>query len=446
MGSILIRGGDVITMDPQRTMHRNAAVLVTGSTIADIGPFEELRRTSPDAEVIGDGSGIVTPGYVNAHQHSTGDRLVHSCIPEAIDSQEAIYQWAVPVHRRHTPDDDELSATLAAVEAVTNGITCTIEAGTVAHPERVVRALTNVGVRGTVGRWGSDTDGLPFAAPASEVLDAASQLIDRFPAGGLVEAWVTLVGHDLMSDTLVADASALAATRGVGLTFHMSPHGGDSSTYLARTGRRPLIHLDALGALGAHVLIAHAVHLDDAEVDVILRTRTAIASCPWAYLRLAQGYVGAARHDEILRRGGRVAMGCDAENAGNAIDILRAATLLVGLARDKATDPFSLTSIDALALATCGGAEAIGKASSIGSLEVGKQADIVIHSTRRPSFTPRSPDPVQQLVWGSDGRSVNDVFIAGKMIVRDGSCVTVDLDALRNEAETRAAFFVRASS
>lgn len=434
---VLVRGGDVVTMDSARTVVRDGAVAVRGDLIAAVGPWGQLRSLHPGARVIGDAKSLVTPGYVNAHQHLTGDRLVHSCIPDAIDSQEAIFGWAVPVHAAHTGDDDELSATLGAIEAVTNGITCTVEAGTVAHPDRVAAAVSAVGMRATIGQWGWDVDGVPFGAPADEVLERHADLLDRLAVGGLVEGWVTLVGHDLMSDELVAGASALARTRAVGLTFHMSPHGGDPASYLERTGRRPFVHLEQLGVLGPHVLVAHAVHLDDAELDVVVRTDTAVASCPWAYLRLAQGFTGAGRHVELLARGARVALGCDSENAGDAVDILRAASLFVGLARDRAVDPFGLTAHDGLALATIGGACAIGKSDTIGSIEVGKQADLVVHDRRGPQFVPRSTDPVMQLLWASDGRSVRDVLIAGREVVRDGRCVTVDLDALRDEAAHR---------
>ena len=389
----------------------------------------------------------MTPGYVNAHQHLTGDRLVHSCIPDAIDSQEAIFGWAVPIHGAHTGDDDELSAMLGSIEAVTNGITCTVEAGTVAHPDRVAAGVRAVGMRATIGQWGWDVDGVPFGAPAAEVLERHAALLDRLPVGDasdLVEGWVTLVGHDLMSDELVVGASELARSRGTGMTFHLSPHGGDAVSYLQRTGRRPFVHLDDLGVLGPHIVVAHAVHLDDDEVEVVLRTDTAVASCPWAYLRLAQGITAAGRHGELIARGGRVAMGCDAENAGDAVDILRAATLLVGLVRDATMDPYRLTAHDALALATIGGARAIGKGDLIGSLEVGKQADLVVHDRRGPQFVPQSTDPVLQLMWASDGRSVRDVVVAGRQVVRDGRCVTVDLDALREEAARRRDHFLAA--
>ena len=440
----IVRGADVVTMNDARTVVSDGAVAIAGDRIVAVAAFAALRRDHPMAEVIGDGTGIVTPGYVNAHQHLTGDRLIQSCIPDAIDSQEAIFGWAVPVHGAHTGDDDELSAMLGSIAAVTNGITCTVEAGTVAHPERVAAGIGAVGMRATLGQWGWDAEGVPFGAPVDEVLARQSAQLDAMPAGGLVEGWVTLVGHDLMSDELAAGASQLARRRGVGITFHISPHSGDAVSYLTRTGRRPLDHLARLGVLGHHVLLAHAVHLDQGELDLAIENDVAIASCPWAYLRLAQGFVMNQRHGEFMARGGRLAVGCDAENAGDAVDVLRAAALLVGVIRDSASDPFAVTADDALALATIRGARAIGKGHSIGSIEVGKQADLVVHSTRGPQFTPRGTDPVRQMVWASDGRSVEHVVVAGRHVVRDGRCVTVDLESLREEARSRRDRLVQA--
>lgn len=424
-------------MNAGREVLSDGAVAVTDGVIAAVGRFADLAPRYPAADVIGTRESLVTPGYINAHQHLTGDRLIHSCIPDAIDSQVAIFGWAVPVHGAHTGDDDELSATLGAVEALSNGVTCTVEAGTVAHPARVAAALHRVGMRATLGQWGWDIDDAPFAAPADEVLDRQREMIELLPGGGLVEAWVTLVGHDLMSDDLAARASELARESGVGMTFHLSPDGGDAVSYIARTGRRPFVHLDDLGVLGGHVLVAHAVHLDDDEVEVVLRTRTAVVSCPWAYLRLAQGVTRAGRHGELFLRGGRLAIGCDAENAGDAVDVLRAAALFVGLERDRTGDPFGITAHHALELLTIRGAEAIGKADVIGSLEVGKQADVVVHDTRGPQWLPMSTDPVLQLVWASDGRSVSDVVVAGRHVVSGGRCISVDVDSLRQQALER---------
>ena len=129
-----------------------------------------------------------------------------------------------------------------------------------------------------------------------------------------------------------------------------------------------------------------------------------------------------------------MAIGCDAENAGDAVDVLRAAALAVGLARDggAALDRFGAHT--ALELATIAGAEAIGMGDELGSLEVGKRADVVVVDTTGPAWTPPSADPVLGLIWGGGGSSVRDVVASGRVVVEDRRCVTVDVDALRDEA------------
>jgi 5-methylthioadenosine/S-adenosylhomocysteine deaminase len=185
------------------------------------------------------------------------------------------------------------------------------------------------------------------------------------------------------------------------------------------------------------VILGHGVHLDDDEVERLLAHDVAIACCPWAYVRLGQGLTVGGRHAEYRRRGGRVALGCDSENAGDAIDVLRAAALFAGLARDQSMDPFGFTAHDALAMATIEGARAIGQSHLIGSLEVGKRADLVIHDTTQPQWVPRSVEPVLQLVWGTDGRSVGDVMIEGRWVVRQGECITVNRHELAAAAQQR---------
>ena len=432
----IIAGGDVVTMNETRQVLVGGSVVVSGGLIAAVGSTTELRSAHPDATLVDATDCVVTPGMVNAHQHLTGDPLVRSCIPDLLAPGASIFEWAVPIHAEHTADDDELSATLCAIECVQNGVTTVVEAGTVAHPDRVAKAMQAVGIRGTVGTWGWDIDEGPFTGTVEEVLTRQRAVVDAFPRGGLVEGWVTLVGHDLASDQLMVDAAALARELGTGMTMHMSPTSSDPESYLTRTGRRPISHLYDLGVLGPHLLLAHGVWLDEEEIDLVVSSRTAIAYCPWAYLRLGQGVTRAGRHADIVERGGRVALGCDAANAGDVADILRTAALAAGIARDGRLDPERFGAHQAFELATIAGAEAISMAGRIGSLVVGKQADIVVHEATNWGWSPRG-DVGLQLVWGTDGRTVRDVFIAGKPVIRGGRCVTVDMRALRHEARAR---------
>lgn len=436
----LIVGGDwVITMDASRTMIRGGGVAIRGGCIVDTGPLDVVRQRWAAAEEVGGAGCVVIPGLVNAHQHLTGDRLARSTIPDSIESGAAIFDWAVPLHAAHRAADDELSATCALVEAVGNGITFTVEAGTVGHPERVLAAYDAVGVGGTLGSWGSDTPGLPWSGPVNDVLARQRHVLELTAGHERVRGWVTLVGHDLMSDELVVAASDLARHEATNLTFHLSPSDSDGVAYAARSALRPVVHLDRLGALGRHVLIAHGVHLDDLELDVLLRDEVALAYCPWAYLRLGQGVTSAGRHAEFLERGGRLALGCDAENAGDAVDILRAAALAAGLAKDGNRMAARFGAHTALELATITGARAIGMGDEIGSLEVGKRADVVVLDATGPASTPGAPDPVLGMIWGSDGRAVTDVVASGRIVVADRRCVTVDVADLRQQADAAQA-------
>ncbi len=206
----------------------------------------------------------------------------------------------------------------------------------------MLAAFDAVGVGGTLGSWGWDVEGGVHAGSVDEVIARQRTSLDLTADHPRVDGWVTLVGHDLMSDELVVAASELARSRRIGLTFHMSPSRNDAVAYRQAHAPTAVPAPRRISACSApHLLVAHAVHIDDAEVDLILDHDVAVACCPWAYLRLGQGVTGSFHHPRLIHHGGRVALGCDSENAGDAIDIILAARLFAGLAKDTRADPGS---------------------------------------------------------------------------------------------------------
>ena len=240
-----------------------------------------------------------------------------------------------------------------------------------------------------------------------------------------------------MSDQLMQKASNLAKENLTNLTFHLSPHAGDAARYLERTGMRPISYINQLGVLGSHVLIGHAVHIDDAELETLISSKTAIASCPWAYLKLGQGVTQFGKHPEFLSKGGRLSLGCDTENAGDDKDLLLTARLFSGLIQEAKLGLDKPASHYALELITIGGAEALGIDEEIGSIETGKRADIVLIDTSNPSWQPLSPDPVMQLIWGGSSSDVHSVIVGGKIIVENKKCNNFDESALTNAVKSR---------
>ena len=176
------------------------------------------------------------------------------------------------------------------------------------------------------------------------------------------------------------------------------------------------------------------MHLDDAEIEVVMRNELAVISCPWAYLRLGQGLTKDFKHLDLWERCAKLALGCDAENAGDMVDAIRTAALFTGLAKDTQIDPITFGAHEALELLTIKGAEALGVDDIVGSLDAGKQADIVVHDRTNLEWIPNGPDPVVQLIWGTDGRSVREVFVAGRQVVSDSKVLGADLTSLREAA------------
>jgi 5-methylthioadenosine/S-adenosylhomocysteine deaminase len=436
MGELLVVGGDVVTMAPDRSVVTGATIAVADGRIAGIGTVEAARERFPTAPELDARGCVVIPGMVNAHQHTTVDPLVRSTIPEDVPARQAIFDWIMPLHAAVTGEDDELAATLVAVESLRLGVTTLLDAGTVAHPMRVAAGLRAAGIRGRVGRWGWDRPGQPYASPAGETLAAQEELVRALADGGTVTGWITLVGHDLASDELFIGAAELAQRLDTTLTWHISPGPEDAAAYAARGSSRPVRHFERLGVLGPRLLLGHAVWLDDGELAAILASDTAVVSCPAAYLRLGQGYRHAGRHAELARRGGRLALGADSHNAGDVPDVLRAAWLLAALERDA--DPRTrLTADRAFALATIDGARATGLGDLVGSIEVGKAADLVVLDTGDLSWLPRG-DLATHLVWGAASHTVRDVIVDGVVVVRDRRITGVDVEALRTEVTERA--------
>ena len=448
--TLLIVGGDLLTIDDQRRIILDGALAIAAGRIVAVGTTSEIRAAHPGVAEFDASGCVVTPGFINTHQHTTGDPLARSCVPDDLPPGESIFSWAVPLNDAHTPEDDGLAATLTFVDSLLNGVTTVIEAGTIGHLQPAADAAVRVGIRAGLGVWGWDIEHGPFAAPTAETLARQEATLDLLPRSGghswnRIEGWVTLVGHDLASDELLAGAAELARHRGAQMTMHISPTSNDAAAYLARTGVRPLVHFDRLNMLGPHLMLAHAVWLDDEEIALVRSSGTGIASCPWAYAHHGQGMAKMSSHMAMHRSGIAVGLGCDAPNANDGVDILDAARLAVGIAKDAAIDPTTCSAYDGLEMATIGGATAAGMGERIGSLSVGKAADIVIHDGSAAPWRPRG-NPVQQLIWAAQGRTVRDVFVDGRLVVHGGSCTTVDADELREAAARhQAAVLDRAS-
>lgn len=442
----LLVGGTLVTMDAQRRIVRDGALALRGDRLVFVGKRSAAERRVAASQTIDASQFVLTPGFIDAHIHITGDPLTRGHVPDEIDVgfAEKLNQWVIPRFLAHTEADERTSAQLAALQMLKSGTTCFLEAGTIRHLDAVVDGLESMGIRGRVGTWVEGQSSDPAGQP--DAIDTAiRQLQDevaRYPArdGARIAAWPLLIGHTTNPDEVWLAAKSLADANRLGVSAHMSPHGTDAQWYLAQTGQRPITHLAAIGALGANVSLTHAVHIDEHELQWLAKTGTNVIHCALAALRNANGISIAGRFPEMAQAGINLALGTD----GDMPDLMHTMKTVASIFKDARQDPGMFSAPEALTMATLNGARALRLEREIGALEVGRKADFVLHDTDRPEWRPVL-NVVNQLVNSADGRGVHSVWVDGVRLVDNYHATLLDEQELYNRAQVAAEAVVNRS-
>jgi cytosine/adenosine deaminase-related metal-dependent hydrolase len=241
-----------------------------------------------------------------------------------------------------------------------------------------------------------------------------------------------LVGHSTNSDDVWRAAKALADQHGVRVAAHMSPRSGDPEWFVANTGRRPVEHLEAIGALGPNVALTHLADIDAGELAALKRTGTHAIHCAHAAFQGGFGLSQIGLFPEMIEAGVNVMLGTD----GVAADILSSARLMGSVFRDARRDQDIFAPPLLLELATVNGARGLGLEREIGSIEPGKKADLVLHDTDLPEWGPVFDAPAQ-LALSAPPHGVHSVWVDGVQLLDAGRSTRFDEDKLL--ADARAA-------
>ena len=443
----LITGAVIVTQDDGRRIIRDGALAIRGDRIAAVGNRADIEDKVHAASVIDGSRFVITPGFIDAHIHITGDPLTRGYVPDDIGDEfgDTLRRWVIPRYLAHTPDDERLSARLAAVEMLRAGTTCFLEAGTIRYLDEVVEGLEQAGIRARVGAW---VEGRAFAPEDDETeltgkaIRVLEQEVARYPAhsGQRTAAWPILIGHSTNSDEVWKAAKSIADANRLGVSAHMSPYRADPAWYLENLGRRPVEHLAEIGVLGDNLCLTHLVHLDDREAALLAETRTNAIICPFAALKGAFGISALGRSPELAEAGMNIALGTD----GYGSDLMQKMALAAGLFKDARQDTKVFPASQALDMATLNGARALQMQDEIGSIAVGRKADFVLHDTDRPEWRPLL-NVLQQLVWCADGRSVHSVWVDGVRVVENYRHTLIDEDELYAAAQVAGEAIIKRS-
>lgn len=425
----LVKAWYVVTMNETRDIIKNGAIALKNGLIVEVGKFSDLEKKYDAKETLGSDRFVLTPGMINTHIHITGEPLTRGYVPDDTPFEENVFEWLCPLYSVYTAEEESLSAKLASVEMLKSGTTTFLEAGTIRFLDDVFGALEEVGIRGRLGRWIWDLPPEPdvYKQNTDESINLLQYQLEKYKdvAQGRLGAWSILVGHTTCSDPLWKAARELATEHGTGMSFHMSPAKLDPDFFVSEFGHRPMIHLDELGILSDDVVMTHCVQVDDKEISVMADSGVHVAHCPTTALKVSYGVTQVGKMPEMKMAGINMAIGTDGNNASNYSDLMRATYLVAGLFKDSRQDPQMFPAEIAYEMATLGGAKAMQLENEIGSIEIGKKADVVLHDTDRPEWRPLL-NVMNQLVWSVDGRGVHTVLVDGVKVVEEGKVVAFD--------------------
>ena len=443
--TLVVDGATVVTVDGDSgagTEHATGHVVVDGSRITAVGSGtapDDVRRS---ADRVVDGGGcVLTPGFVNTHQH------LYQWATRGLAVDATLFEWLTELYPVWAGIDEEVvrSAPAAALGWLARtGCTTSTDhhyvfpagAGDLLGAEVASAAAVGLRFHPTRGSMdlGRSQGGLPPDAVVEDldvVLAATEEAITRFhdpSPGAMVRVAVAPCSPFSVTAELMTEAAALGRRHGVRLHTHLAETADEEDFCRERFGATPTEYVDSLGWLGPDVWMAHAVHLDDAAVARFAATGTGVAHCPSSNARLGAGI---ARTRELVDAGVPVGLGVDgaaSNEAGSLLEELRHAALFAR----AVGGPTALGVRDALRLATRGGAQVLGRDDELGSIEVGKLADLALW---RVDTLPHAgiADLVAALALGSPP-PLRLLLVDGRPVVEDDRLVTVDEDVLAHDA------------
>jgi len=428
--SILIKNAQIVTVDEKD-------VCLNGDLLVEDGRIKEIGSVNAQADIVIDASGrTVIPGFVQTHIH-----LCQTLFRGWADDLELIdwlKQRVWPMEAAHTKESLYASACLGIAELIRGGTTAALTMETVNHTEAVFEAVERSGFRATVGKCMMDRG---EEAPKELIEDRnksikeSLKLLDRWHnrAGGRIRYAFAPRFALSCSRELLEEVAELAREHQVMIHTHASENRDEIRLVEQETGQRNIQYLAAVGIAGGHVGLAHCVWVDENEMQILAETGSHVLHCPSSNLKLASGIAPIA---EMLERGIQVSLGADGAPCNNRLDMfteMRAAALLQKVRFGSRALPARA----ALRLATVEGARALGLENEIGSISAGKRADLCILNLNRLHTTPH-PDPISTIVFAAEMDNVETVIIDGRIVMRDGSLLTLNEEEVRAVAEEQS--------
>ena len=408
----------MITMDAQFRVIDDGGVAIEGDTIAAVGKRADLEAQASGARKIEAGGTLVMPGMINGHAHAAMSLFRGVAEDHSLD--DWLQKYIFPAEARNVTEDFILWGTrLGVLEMLRGGITTYAD---MYYFEDVVASVTKeAGMRGVLGETIVDFPAPDHQTPAA-ALAYTERFIQRWQGDPLIAPGVAPHSMYTLSTENLKAATALARRTGAPILIHVAEAPFESQLSRRKYGLSPVAYLDSIGLLGPEVIAAHTVWLDEEDIATLVRRGVGSIHNPSSNMKLASGVMPVV---DLLAAGQAVGLATDSAASNNNQDLFQEMNIAAKLQKVTRMDPRALPARQVVEMATIGGARALHLDAQIGSLEVGKQADIVLIGTGATHATPMY-NVYSQLVYALNAHDVRSVVIAGKIVMEDRVMLTMD--------------------
>jgi 5-methylthioadenosine/S-adenosylhomocysteine deaminase len=421
--TLVLTGRWLVSMDGSAAQEEaGISVAIAGDRIAELGL--NLAAKYPQAEQLTCPHGLILPGLINSHTHAA-----MSCFRGLADDlplMDWLTQHIFPREAQLTKEIIYHSTLLSICEMIKSGTTSFNDM--YLFTQEAARAAAAAGMRAWIGEAFFD-----FPSPNYGALENGfayvEELFNQHAGSGLINITVTPHAVYTCSPILLERAAALAEQKNALLHIHLSETKDEVSTCLERYGCTPVWHLENLGLLNERVVAAHCVMLDEEEIELLARRKVKVAHCPESNMKLASGI---APVQQMLAKSVTVGIGTDGSASNNDVDMFSEMSTAAKLHKVRDLDPTAMSAEAALRAATIGGATLLGAATEIGSIEIGKKADIIMLDMQQPHLCPVY-HPVSHLVYAAKASDVLHSVINGKVVMRERQLTTLDEAAVLAE-------------
>ncbi|WP_028308587.1 5'-deoxyadenosine deaminase [Desulfitibacter alkalitolerans] len=421
---ILFKGPTIVTMDSQEAIIKGN-VLVENNRIAYIGSNEPTA----DRVILAEGK-LLIPGLIQTHVH-----LSQTLFRGQADDLELL-DWLKkriwPLEGAHDEESLYQSALLGISELLLGGTTTLVDMQTVHHTDAAIHAIAESGIRATTGKvmmdHGEEVPGTLIQS-TNDAIQESVDLLEKWHGkeNGRIQYAFTPRFVVSCTEDLLKEVVKLSSKYGVRVHTHASENKGEIEIVERERGMRNVLYLDHIGMAAPNLILTHCIWLNDQEMEILQKRDVKVAHCPTCNIKLASGI---APIPEMLKRGITVSLGADGAPCNNNLDIFQEMKM-AALIQKPLHGPTVMPAREVFKLATLGGARAMGLENDIGSIEVGKKADLVLISLDEPHVNPvDGVDPYSLLVYSVRSSDVCLTMVDGKILMENRELKTIDKDAV----------------